>query len=182
MRTGRRRSWTLQPSAPRQCAGGESSRTWMSIGGGERRGGCGRRRDARGGGVALLFKNETHNHPTEIEPYGGASTCLGGAIRDPMSGRGTVFQALRVSGSGDPRQERRGDASGQASATPSLPSSPPAASPPTATSSALPRAWSASTTTRATWQSVWRRAPSSARCRDGSCAGSAPPLVTWSCS
>jgi phosphoribosylformylglycinamidine synthase len=53
----------------------------------------------------LLFKNETHNHPTEIEPYGGASTCLGGAIRDPMSGRGTVFQALRVSGSGDPRQE-----------------------------------------------------------------------------
>ena len=52
----------------------------------------------------LLFKNETHNHPTEIEPYGGASTCLGGAIRDPMSGRGTVFQAIRVSGSGDPRQ------------------------------------------------------------------------------
>ncbi len=51
----------------------------------------------------LLFKNETHNHPTEIEPYGGASTCIGGAIRDPMSGRGTVFQAIRVSGGADPR-------------------------------------------------------------------------------
>lgn len=51
----------------------------------------------------LLFKNETHNHPTEIEPYGGASTCLGGAIRDPMSGRGTVFQGIRVSGGADPR-------------------------------------------------------------------------------
>ena len=52
----------------------------------------------------LLFKNETHNHPTEIEPYGGASTCLGGAIRDPLSGRGYVFGALRVSGSADPRE------------------------------------------------------------------------------
>lgn len=46
----------------------------------------------------LLFKNETHNHPTEIEPYGGASTCLGGAIRDPLSGRAYVYQAMRVSG------------------------------------------------------------------------------------
>lgn len=49
----------------------------------------------------LMFKNETHNHPTEIEPFGGASTCLGGAIRDPLSGRSYVYQAMRVTGSGD---------------------------------------------------------------------------------
>jgi phosphoribosylformylglycinamidine synthase len=50
----------------------------------------------------VLFKNETHNHPTEIEPFGGAATCLGGAIRDPLSGRAYVYQAMRVTGSGDP--------------------------------------------------------------------------------
>ena len=52
----------------------------------------------------LMFKNETHNHPTEIEPFGGAATCIGGAIRDPLSGRSFVFGAMRVTGSGDPRQ------------------------------------------------------------------------------
>ena len=51
----------------------------------------------------LMFKNETHNHPTEIEPFGGAATCIGGAIRDPLSGRTYVYQAMRVTGSGDPR-------------------------------------------------------------------------------
>ena len=50
----------------------------------------------------VMFKNETHNHPTEIEPFGGAATCLGGAIRDPLSGRTYVYQAMRVTGSGDP--------------------------------------------------------------------------------
>ena len=50
----------------------------------------------------LLFKNETHNHPTEIEPFGGAATCIGGAIRDPLSGRAYVYAAMRVSGAGDP--------------------------------------------------------------------------------
>ncbi len=50
----------------------------------------------------VLFKNETHNHPTEIEPFGGAATCLGGAIRDPLSGRGYVYQAMRVTGAADP--------------------------------------------------------------------------------
>ena len=50
----------------------------------------------------LLFKNETHNHPTEIEPFGGASTCIGGAIRDPLSGRAFVYQAMRISGAGNP--------------------------------------------------------------------------------
>ena len=50
----------------------------------------------------LLFKNETHNHPTEIEPFGGAATCVGGAIRDPLSGRSYVYSAMRVTGAGDP--------------------------------------------------------------------------------
>ncbi len=52
----------------------------------------------------VMFKNETHNHPTEIEPFGGAATCLGGAIRDPLSGRSYVYQAMRLSGSADPRR------------------------------------------------------------------------------
>ena len=51
----------------------------------------------------LMYKNETHNHPTEIEPFGGAATCLGGAIRDPLSGRAYVYQAMRVTGAADPR-------------------------------------------------------------------------------
>ena len=53
----------------------------------------------------IMFKNETHNHPTEIEPFGGAATCLGGAIRDPLSGRVYVYQAMRVTGCGDPRKK-----------------------------------------------------------------------------
>lgn len=52
----------------------------------------------------IMFKNETHNHPTEIEPFGGASTCLGGAIRDPLSGRTYVYQAMRITGAGDPNE------------------------------------------------------------------------------
>lgn len=51
----------------------------------------------------IMFKNETHNHPTEIEPYGGAATCLGGAIRDPLSGRSYAYQAMRITGAADPR-------------------------------------------------------------------------------
>ena len=50
----------------------------------------------------LMFKNETHNHPTEVEPFGGAATCIGGAIRDPMAGRAHVYQAMRITGAGDP--------------------------------------------------------------------------------
>lgn len=53
----------------------------------------------------LMFKNETHNHPTEIEPFGGASTCIGGAIRDPLSGRSYVYQAMRITGAGDITKE-----------------------------------------------------------------------------
>ena len=52
----------------------------------------------------VMYKNETHNHPTEIEPFGGAATCLGGAIRDPLSGRSYVYQAMRITGAGDPTQ------------------------------------------------------------------------------
>lgn len=52
----------------------------------------------------VLFKNETHNHPTEIEPFGGAATCIGGAIRDPLSGRAFVYQAMRLTGAADPRK------------------------------------------------------------------------------
>ena len=55
----------------------------------------------------VFFKNETHNHPTEIEPFGGAATCLGGAIRDPLSGRGYVYQAMRVTGAADPRKSMK---------------------------------------------------------------------------
>ena len=53
----------------------------------------------------VMFKNETHNHPTEIEPFGGAATCLGGAIRDPLSGRSYVYQAMRLTGAADPRRK-----------------------------------------------------------------------------
>ncbi|WP_159649659.1 AIR synthase-related protein [Erysipelothrix aquatica] len=58
--------------------------------------------DIDGEDTLLLFKNETHNHPTEIEPYGGASTCIGGGVRDPLSGRGYVYQAMRITGAKKP--------------------------------------------------------------------------------
>ncbi|MGX4598258.1 phosphoribosylformylglycinamidine synthase [Faecalimicrobium sp. JNUCC 81] len=61
----------------------------------------------------VMFKNETHNHPTEIEPFGGAATCLGGAIRDPLSGRSYVYQAMRVTGSADPRTTLENTLSGK---------------------------------------------------------------------
>ena len=63
---------------------------------------CGRRSAAATERWLLMFKNETHNHPTEIEPFGGAATCIGGAIRDPLSGRAWVYQAMRVTGAADP--------------------------------------------------------------------------------
>lgn len=63
---------------------------------------CTVRIDVEGENWLLLFKNETHNHPTEIEPFGGAATCIGGAIRDPLSGRAYVYQAMRITGAADP--------------------------------------------------------------------------------
>jgi phosphoribosylformylglycinamidine synthase len=62
---------------------------------------------------SLQFKNETHNHPTEIEPYGGASTCVGGAIRDPLSGRSYVYQAMRISGAANPLEDIKDTISGK---------------------------------------------------------------------
>ncbi len=61
----------------------------------------------------VFFKNETHNHPTEIEPFGGAATCLGGAIRDPLSGRGYVYQAMRITGAADPTKSLKDTMSGK---------------------------------------------------------------------
>lgn len=61
----------------------------------------------------LMFKNETHNHPTEMEPFGGAATCLGGAIRDPLSGRAYVYQAMRITGSADPRRKYKDTLTGK---------------------------------------------------------------------
>ncbi len=61
--------------------------------------------DGRKEQYLVMFKNETHNHPTEIEPFGGAATCLGGAIRDPLSGRTYVYQAMRITGAADPREK-----------------------------------------------------------------------------
>ena len=87
----------------------------------------------------LQFKNETHNHPTEIEPFGGASTCLGGAIRDPLSGRSYVYQAMRVTGAGDIYQ--------------------PVVIRATATRSVWPRPTCAKSIIPTTWPSVWRWVP-----------------------
>ena len=86
----------------------------------------------------LLFKNETHNHPTEIEPFGGAATCIGGAIRDPLSGRGYVYQAMRVTGAGDPLVPVSGHHARQAAPAQAGDHRRRRAIPPTATRSALP--------------------------------------------
>ena len=105
----------------------------------------------------VQFKNETHNHPTEIEPFGGAATCLGGAIRDPLSGRAYVYQAMRVTGPAIPPPPLQ---------TPWRPSCPSGRSRPalpkvtaaTATRSDWPPARSLSCTTPGMWPSVWRSA------------------------
>ena len=104
----------------------------------------------------LMFKNETHNHPTEIEPFGGAATCLGGAIRDPLSGRSYVYQAMRVTGAAQ--------SAGAGQRIPLPASCPRERSPwvlPTATAPTATRSvWQPATwqryTTPATWRSVWR--------------------------
>ena len=69
----------------------------------------------------VMFKNETHNHPTEIEPFGGAATCLGGCIRDPLSGRSYVYQAMRVTGAADPRTPFEDTLPGKLPSTENLP-------------------------------------------------------------
>ena len=102
--------------------------------------GQGARRTARTRTGCCMFKNETHNHPTEIEPFGGAATCLGGAIRDPLSGRSYVYQAMRVTGAGDPTAPLYRDARRASCRSASCARPPPQAIPPTATRSALPPA------------------------------------------
>ena len=127
----------------------------------------------------LMFKNETHNHPTEIEPFGGAATCIGGCIRDPLSGRVYVHQAMRFTGGGDPgypltRPWRASCPSG------SWPRPRRRAIPPMATRSAwLPAMWPRCTT-RATSPSAWSAALWLALLPRRTSAGSAPPPETWS--
>ena len=118
----------------------------------------------------LMFKNETHNHPTEIEPFGGAATCIGGAIRDPLSGRTYVYQAMRVTGAADPlvpvsqTMRRR-------------------AIPPMATRLDWRRGWWMKCTIRAMPPSVWKSARWSAlRRRRTSAAKCLPPATRLSCS
>ncbi len=111
----------------------------------------------RGQDWLLMFKNETHNHPTEIEPFGGAATCIGGCIRDPLSGRAYVHQAMRVTGAANPRALLSRPLDGKLPQR-KLATPPPRAIPPTATRSALPPAMWRSCTTRATSPSVWSAA------------------------
>ena len=106
----------------------------------------------------LMFKNETHNHPTEIEPFGGAATCLGGAIRDPLSGRSYVYQAMRVTGAGDPTVPLSETLEQQAAAAQAVPRPLLRATPPMATRLALLPASYTRFTIRVTLQSAWRSA------------------------
>ena len=103
-----------------------------------------------------MFKNETHNHPTEIEPFGGAATCIGGCIRDPLSGRAYVYQAMRVTGGGDPRMPLAETLPGKLPQRKLVTDRGGGLLAPTATRSALPPAMSPSSTTRATLPSAWR--------------------------
>ena len=112
----------------------------------------------------VQFKNETHNHPTEIEPFGGAATCLGGAIRDPLSGRAYVYQAMRVTGSGDPTVPFKDTMKGKLP-TRKIPPALRRVIPPTATRSALRPVRSRSFMTPVMLQSAWRSARSSAHLR-----------------
>ena len=128
----------------------------------------------------LLFKNETHNHPTEIEPFGGAATCIGGAIRDPLSGRSYVYGAMRVTGAADPtrpvsetipgklpqRKLVTTAAAGYSSYGNQIGASPPGS-------------WTRSTI-RATPPNAWRSGRSSLPRLRKTCAGSGPNPGTWS--
>ena len=102
----------------------------------------------------FLFKNETHNHPTEIEPFGGAATCIGGCIRDPLSGRSYVYQAMRVTGAADPLKPVSETMPGK------LPQrklvTPPPVIPRMATRSVLPPVRWTRSTTPDMWPSAWR--------------------------
>jgi phosphoribosylformylglycinamidine synthase len=117
----------------------------------------------------IMFKNETHNHPTEIEPFGGAATCLGGCIRDPLSGRSYVYQAMRVTGAGDPNTPSPKPCPASSRRKKSA-RSPRTATRPTATRSASPPARSPKSITPATSPNASKSVPSS------------PPLHAPTCS
>ncbi len=102
------------------------------------------------------FKNETHNHPTEIEPFGGAATCLGGAIRDPLSGRTYVYQAMRVTGAADPTVSVTETLKGKLPQKKLVRECSSAATVPTATRSVLQPAMSRKSIIRITLQREWR--------------------------
>ena len=112
-----------------------------------------------------MFKNETHNHPTEIEPFGGAATCLGGAIRDPLSGRSYVYQAMRVTGAGDPTRTAVSRPSNTSCRSASCARPRRRATPPMATRLALLPASCTRFTIRVMLQSAWRSARLSAQLR-----------------
>ena len=123
----------------------------------------------------LLFKNETHNHPTEIEPFGGAATCIGGAIRDPLANRGYVLSRPCASPArAIPWLPVRGDAARQAAPAQAGDHRRRTATPATATRSAWPPVRWTSSTTRAMWPSGWRSARSWARCPRPTSAGRSP--------
>ena len=103
----------------------------------------------------FLFKNETHNHPTEIEPFGGAATCIGGCIRDPLSGRSYVYQAMRVTGAADPTVPVSETLEGKLPQR-KLVTTAAAGIPPTATRSAWPPVRWTKSTTPDMWPSAWR--------------------------
>ena len=127
----------------------------------------------------FLFKNETHNHPTEIEPFGGAATCIGGAIRDPLSGRSYVYQAMRVTGAGDPLVPVSETLPGKLPQR-KLVTTAAAGYPPTATRSAWPPARWMRFTIPAMWPSGWRSARWWAPPPPAMSAASAPPPATRS--
>ena len=123
----------------------------------------------------FLFKNETHNHPTEIEPFGGAATCIGGAIRDPLSGRSYVYQAMRVTGAGDPLVPVSQTLPGKLPQRKLVTTAAAGYSAPTATRSAWPPVRWMRSITPAMWQSGWRSARWWARPPLPTSAASAPP-------
>ena len=126
----------------------------------------------------FMFKNETHNHPTEIEPFGGAATCIGGAIRDPLSGRTYVYQAMRVTGAADPLTPVADTIPGK---LPQRKLVTTAAAGYSSYGNQIGLARWTRCITRATRPSVWRSARWWARPRKRTCAGSARPRETRLC-
>ena len=127
----------------------------------------------------LMFKNETHNHPTEIEPFGGAATCIGGCIRDPCPAAPMCIRPCASPAAATPARPWR-TPSPASCPSGSWPRRQPPATPPTATRSALPPVRSVKSTTPGTLPSTWKWAPWWAPLQRRTWCGSAPPPATWS--